>query len=447
MKSFLVLAIFLGMILVSSTVVSQSTFADVIPPNKQLSLDFTAKEIICKENLVKVIRTTNGNPVCIKPDAVDSFTERGIIQSVNPQIVAEALENKSEPVGKIIHLATTKPHIDPSEVVTSKKISTFNYVFKVCSDDNTRIKAPEVIISSDKETKSIKLPHDVLAGSCNTTAVKVKASDPNSITSKLLNHGGVTEIITELENKIENLKLDITEQREKLSGINVEIPSSERAKKVSAIHKSITDVRNELKETRAELQKYLLFLNLKPTSDLYPIQKGKSITGIEVNDTLSEIISIHKALIQPETLPENSTAFNVIFEVCTDKEILRIPVVEMTSDLETKTIRMAEKIVTNSCQVTTAKIIANSADSISIQLAGKTATSDSIIELETKIASLKDKMSEEQRKLNSAATSSTLTKDERNVTIAQSTSIIEDLRKEINNNKVQLHKILLEVYR
>ena len=421
-------------------------FADVVNPYTQLELNFTAKEVMCKENLVKVIRTFNGNPACVKPNTVDSLTERGIIKSVNPEIISEVVAQSIEPVGKIVHLATIKPFVDPNEVVTSKKTLSFNYVFKVCSDGD-RIKAPEVIISSDKETKSIKLPRDVLAGSCNTTALKIKASDPNSITSKLLNQGGVTEIITELENKIENLKLDISEQREKLSSINAESSSSERAKKVSAIHKIISDTRNELKNTRADMQKYMLFLSLKSTTELAPIQKGKSITGIQVDDTVAEIISVHKALIQPETLIEGSTAFNVIFEVCTDKNILRIPVVELTTDLETKTIRMAEKIVSNSCQVTTAKTVANNADSIEIQLAGQTATSDTVIELEKKIAELKDLMSAEQRKLNTAATSSTISDEERRTTLAQSTKMVEDLRKEINSAKVELHKILLQVYR
>ena len=218
-------------------------------------------------------------------------------------------------------------------------------------------------------------------------------------------------------------------------------------KKVSAIHKIVSDTRNELKNTRADMQKYMLFLSLKSTTDLDPIQKGKSITGIQVDDTVAEIISVHKALIQPETLAEGSTAYNVIFEVCTDKNILRIPIVELTTDQETKTVRMAEKIVSNSCQVTTAKTVANNADSISIQLAGQTATSDVIIKLEKKIAELKSKMSIEQKKLNIAATSSTISDEERRTTLAQSTKVVEDLRKEINSTKVDLHKILLQVYR
>ena len=442
-----VCVIFFSMILsiAFSVSISDFVYADVIAPEKQMNLNFSAEEVVCKEHLIKAILLKDGHPICVKPDTIDTLDKRGIIQSPTMDIQTDT-QQKIEPVGKIIHLATTKPPVNPSEVITAKKVSEFNYVFQVCSNGDV-IKSPEVIISSDKETKSIKLSRDVLAKSCNTTAVKVKASDPDSITSKLLNQGGVTEIITELETKIENLKDNLTQQREKLSSINVESPSTERAKKVSGLHKIISDIRMELKDTRAELQKYLLFLSLNSNNDLSPIQKEKSFTGIQVDDTLAEIISIHKALLQPETLGNDSTAFNVIFEVCTDKNILRMPVVEISSDLEKKTVRMAEKIVANSCQVTTTKIIANNADSISILLAGQTDTSDTIVELERKIISLKESMAIEQRKLGSAATSSTISDEERRTTLAQSTKIVEDLRKEINEVKIQLHKILLEVYR
>jgi hypothetical protein len=154
-------------------------------------------------------------------------------------------------------MATTKHYKNPGEVESFPKVNAHNYVFKVCAFEE-KIKFPEIIITSDSETKSVKLPRDISADSCNTSAVKVRASDPDSISSRLLNHGGVSEAILDLEKTIEDLKSDITMQREKLSAINDEAPSNDRAKKVSAIHKKISDIRNELKSERAELQKYLL---------------------------------------------------------------------------------------------------------------------------------------------------------------------------------------------
>ena len=446
-KTYLYLFLIFGFLAIIM-LAPNTAFADVIPPNKQLDLNFSSNEVVCKENLVKVIRTANENAVCVKMDAIGDLVNRGIIQSpTSEKISNEAEKQTTKPVGKIIHMATTKPHIDPGEIQTSKKIGTYNYVIKVCAEENDRIKAPEIIISSDSETKSIKIPRDIRAESCNTTATKVRALDPNTITSRLLNQGGITEIITEFENKIENLKLDLTEQREKVSAINKESSSNDRAKKVFAIHKKITEIRNELKDVRAEMQKYLLFLSMTSTSDLQPIQKGKSITGTQVDDSLAEIVSIHKALIQPENPTDGSTAFNVVLDVCTDKNILRIPVVQLSSDIETKTVKMAEKIAANSCQVTTAKINAIDANSISIQLAGQTENSATIIDLEKKITELKNSMKIEQDKLNQISTSSTINKEERLTTINESTIKIDQLRKELNSTKVELHKLLLQVYR
>ena len=436
----------IAILLVFSLAAPNVAFADVIAPNKQLDLDFTPKEVVCKENLVKVIRMASEEPACVSPDAADLLAKRGFALAPDPEIISGIIEQQSKPVGKITHMATTKQYKNPGDVETFPKVNAHNYVFKVCAFDE-KIKFPEVIITSDSETKSVKLPRDVSTESCNTTAVKIRASDPDSISSRLLNHGGVTETIAELEEKITSLKSGITEQREKLSSINDESPSSDRAKKVSAIHKKITEIRNELKDFRADLQKYLLLLSLSSTSDVAPIAKGKSVTGVEVDGTVSEIISVHKALIQPEDRQENSMSYNVVFEICADDTALRIPVVELSSDVSVKTIKMAEKVTPNSCQVSTGKIDALDANSISIQLAGQTQSSETIVMLEKKIESLKDGMMEEQRKLNSISTSSSIGKEERQIAITESTIKVAELRKEINSTKAELHKILLEIYR
>jgi len=441
------LAVFtIGILLASSVTASNLVFADVIAPNKQLDLNFTPQEIICKEKLVKIIRISNDEVACVSPEAVPLLVDRDFALAPNPEIISEVIEQQSTPIGKITHMATTKHYKNPGEVESFPKVNVNNYVFKVCAFEE-KIKFPEIIITSDSETKSVKLPRDISADSCYTSAVKVRASDPDSISSRLLNHGGVSEVILDLEKTIEDLKSDITIQREKLSAINDETPSNDRAKKVSAIHKKISDIRNELKNERAELQKYLLFLSLSSTSDISPIVKGKSITGVDVEGTVSEIMSVNEALIQPEDRPENSMAYNVVFEICADASPLRLPVVELSSDIAIKVVKMAEKITSNSCQISTGKINALNANSITIQLAGQTHSSETILSLEKKIVSLKDEMKVEQESLTAVSTSSTISKEERQSSINESTVKLVELRKEINNAKIELHKILLQVYR
>ncbi|MBT8252085.1 MAG: hypothetical protein KJO99_04555, partial [Nitrosopumilus sp.] len=229
--------------------------------------------------------------------------------------------------------------------------------------------------------------------------------------------------------------------------INDEPPSTDRAKKVSAIHQKINDIRNELKNVRYELQKYLLFLNLSSTDNPSPISKGKSITGMTMDGVVSEIISVNEALIQPEIKPENSIAYNVVFEICASDTPLRIPVAELVSDVSSKTVQMAERIVPNSCQVSTGKITAENPNSISIILAGQIQSSVDIVTLENKINSLKDQMKVEQDKLNSVLTSSSISKEERDVIISESTLKITELRKELLLTKAELHSNILQVYR
>ncbi|MCH9658247.1 hypothetical protein K0U27_06060 [archaeon] len=445
MTKFFTIEFLISVLLVSSVTASNVVHADVIPPKDQMDLNFTPKEVICKEKFVKIIRVSDGDAACVTPNAVDLLVKRGFALHVDPNTLAEVEEMQSKKIGTITHMATTKQYKNPGSIETFPKIDTHNYVFKICAMGE-KIHAPEVIIISDSDTKSVKL-RDIQLTSCYTTAVKVRASDPDSISARLLNHGGISESITELENKIASLKSDITAQREKLSPINEEIPTADRAKKVSAIHKKISEIRIDLKNTRAELQKYLLFLSLSSTTDISPVVKGKSLTGMDIEGVLSEIVSVNESLIQPEDRPENSMAYNVVFEICTDSNTLRIPIVELSSDIASKIVKMAEKVVKNSCQVSTGKINALSANSIKIQLAGQTQSSETIVELEKKIESIKDEMKMEQEKLNSASTSSSISKEERQIIISDATNKSVELRKELNSVKVELHKILLEIYR
>ena len=442
----LILSLFLIFGLLASTVTTSNTvFADVISPKDQMDLNFTPEEVICKERFVKIIRTSNGHAVCVSPVMADLLVKRGFASHPDPTDVSKVEELKSKPIGTLTHVATTKQYKNPGDVEAFPKIGTHNYVFKICAIDE-KIRSPEVIITSDSETKSVKL-RDVQLASCYTTAAKIRASDPESISARLLNHGGITESITELENKITGLKLDLSSQREKLSAIDVEASSTAKAKIVSAIHNKISEIRNNLNNTRAELQKYLLFLSLDPAHDIAPIKTGKSITGMNVDGVVSEIISVNLALIQPVDRPENSTAYNVVFEICTGDTPLRIPVVELSSDIATKVVKMAEKVVRNSCQVSTGKINALSASSIAIQLAGQTQSSETILQLENKIESIKDEMTIVQKALNSASASSSIGKEERQKLISEATDKSVELRKQLNSAKVELHKILLEVYR
>jgi hypothetical protein len=66
-------AIFLGLVLITGTVPTQS-FADVISPRQQMKLDFTAEQVICAEGLVKIIKSTSDQVSCVKPSTAEKLT-------------------------------------------------------------------------------------------------------------------------------------------------------------------------------------------------------------------------------------------------------------------------------------------------------------------------------------------------------------------------------------
>jgi hypothetical protein len=51
-----------------------------LPPLKQLRAGVSSENIVCKEGLVVVIKTSNGNPSCVKPETKIKLLERGWIR-------------------------------------------------------------------------------------------------------------------------------------------------------------------------------------------------------------------------------------------------------------------------------------------------------------------------------------------------------------------------------
>lgn len=138
--------------------------------------------------------------------------------------------------------------------------------------------------------------------------------------------------------------------------------------------------------------------------------------------------------------------YNVVFEACTGKDVLRAPEVRITSDSEEKIIRVSERIIANSCLMSTAKVNAVSTDSISLEIANRSDISAKIIDLEKKIDSLKEEQSKHQDELNDLTVQSEKPDDYETKVRELSNKIIQ-LRNEIKDAKFQLHGNIYEVYK
>ncbi|NIU01177.1 MAG: hypothetical protein GWN01_09690, partial [Nitrosopumilaceae archaeon] len=90
--------------------------------------------------------------------------------------------------------------IKPGRLQTTPPVGGYNFVFEACVKAQQVI-APEVYVKSDSESKTVTLAENIMPNSCVTSAVFIKASDPDSITAQLINKGEISKLTIALEKK------------------------------------------------------------------------------------------------------------------------------------------------------------------------------------------------------------------------------------------------------
>ena len=95
MKNISYFAVFLGLILITGTVPVQS-FADVISPKQQMKLGFTLDQIICSEDMVKIVKSSSGEAACVKPSTAEKLSENGWANPLSVKTIEEIENEKIE---------------------------------------------------------------------------------------------------------------------------------------------------------------------------------------------------------------------------------------------------------------------------------------------------------------------------------------------------------------
>ena len=132
-----------------------------------------------------------------------------------------------------------------------------------------------------------------------------------------------------------------------------------------------------------------------------------------------------------------------VFEVCANDKTIRLPEILVTSDSEAKTVKLAKRILANTCYTSSAVIKATSLDSIAGTITNKGIVSDKITELEMTVSSLQQKLDASKKSLADIAKqdSSSLTAESK-IKISEITNEIVKLRAELNQAKGELNKYL-----
>lgn len=435
MNSVPIFAVILGVILISGTLPSQS-FADVINPRQQMKLDFTNDQVICAEGLVKITKSSSGKIACVTPTTAEKLAEHGWAKQLSEKKVEEIKEKKlkkGESVGTITKIATLK-QLTVGYTPAKPSISGYSYVFDACGTTKL-IKAPEIFVTSDSETKNVKLASPLKPNSCYTSSVNIKAADPNSISATLLNKGGISEKISSLESQIADLKTKITTAKAKIPKSNDQSPESENMT-------NIITMKKELKELQDQLRRYMMVLYVPANTKVSKLDLPKSITGQPLDGMSTNLISVTPSVAASGTSDPDVKRFNVVFEACAGMQSIRLPIITVTSDTETVDVKLIDRIIPESCQVGITRINALDSESIVPTISGNSGISQLIKSLEIQISEMEVVLADKRSGLGDLISKKL---DFTTEPIAlQLTQEISELRNDILENRVKLNSLLLK---
>lgn len=426
-------------ILITGLVLPLDALADVTSPKKQTNLGLKKSDVICKANLFKVIKKSDGMPACVKPESAKKLIAQGWTMVADPTTIDKFIQEikSRQSVGTVTKVAVVKQTVTPGIAKTPTGVDFYNVIFEVCAKENT-IRLPEVIVSSDSETRYVKLVEKLSPNNCEINAAKIKASNTDSITLQLVNKGGVTKKLNELESKVNMLTEEINAEKSQLS---TRIKQAESQSDIKPDEKSLTkiaDLRAQLNTAKDELNRYLFAQNILPTFKPSDITIPKSIAGTPLEGIVVNKLSVSKQLA-------TEGGFDVVFEMCAGNQIVRVPSVQITSDLESKVVRLADKISPNSCQLSGGKILSSSADSIEVTAGESIKKSLTATNLEQKIADLTKELQAAKKALNDLTHLAPRPADF-NVQAYEVTQKIIQIRNEITATKAQLYNFLIQIY-
>ena len=151
------------------------------------------------------------------------------------------------------------------KLVTSSSLGNHSVIFQVCANDYA-MRAPEVIITSDSQVKSVKLNKEIGANTCKVTSTTIKAFDKNSIQIKKVDKSKINLMIGDAEKRLTNIKSKISDKNTQLEEAYLTLQSANTSakpaslKKINDVTSELVDLRRDLQDARAEYYRLLYVL-------------------------------------------------------------------------------------------------------------------------------------------------------------------------------------------
>jgi tetrahydromethanopterin S-methyltransferase subunit B len=411
------------------------SYADVSPPKKQTNLGIIPEKVICSENLFKVFLKANGKPLCVKPITAIKMIELGLTKSTSADLAKkfmEELKNKTS-VGQVKKIGAIPIDAKSKFYRSNAPATGYKVLFEVCAKD-TDIRSPEIILSSQTATSYVKLATKIPANTCEINTGIVSALKSETIQVTLVNEGGITQKITQLENRVNDLKQKLESEKAKLS---IRVQEGNIEKQNERID-SIVKMRNELNQAKEELNRYLFALNITPKIKSQDLEIPKTFTGVAIEGITVTLLAANQQLL--------GEGYDVAFEMCAANQTVRIPTVIVSSDIESKPVKLADRIIPNTCQVSGVKIKASSAENIQVSIGDTASRSALVPALEKTITDLVNSLESEKLALRELTHFSPRPSDFNDQAAKIAENILE-LRAQITLEKAKLYNLLNQVYK
>ena len=153
-------------------------------------------------------------------------------------------------------------HIAPQSVTIDgvTDVVWYNYIFNTCAGRNA-IPSPEVLITSDTEIKTVKLTKSMSSNTCQMTATKIKADNPNTIEVAILGKEMLSSELKKVQAERTSLKAKISEKNEDLQRSMTKPRIQEPDKQLNKVINELADLRQQYKQVNSEYYRILYILN------------------------------------------------------------------------------------------------------------------------------------------------------------------------------------------
>ncbi|MDH5569864.1 MAG: hypothetical protein OEX98_08780, partial [Nitrosopumilus sp.] len=250
-KSAFLMIAFASIAVLLASQLSSEVFADVLSPKKQTNLGISGDDVVCESGKFKVFKDRTNSVSCVNVESVSKLVSSGWAKPVDESKFNDTRAKLALSTGTIKQLIISPISSDFGKQISKVSVGSYDFVFDVCASTQT-IVSPSILIHSDSETKHYELPETLSPNSCVTSAIIIKASDPDSVKATLQNKGDISQTILTLSEKVESLKLQLQDVKKSFGKEN-----TEENKMIGA---KIIDLRKQLNDAREDLQRIYFVL-------------------------------------------------------------------------------------------------------------------------------------------------------------------------------------------